>query len=176
MGFVSLGWGQTWWMHGPALAAVPPSPAQIAFVEAVGRGDVKALEQLAAQGNLPSDMDAPLPNGMTAMEIASRPGKTASVEWLAAHGATMEIIHAWDLDWKERIPQMLAESPALVNRRTGAWGMTPLHEAVYRNDLELARLLLMADPDLTLQDTEFHSTSLGWAKHFGHTEMAALLE
>ena len=176
MGFVSLGWGQTWWMHKAALLAPPPTPAQIAFVEAVARGDLKALELLAVQDNLPSDMDVPLPNGMTAMEIAVRPGKTASVEWLIAHGAALEVIHAWDLGWKKRVPQMLAECPALANRRSGPWQITPLHEAVYRNDLELARLLLTAHPDLTIQDTEFHSTALGWANHFGHTEIAALLE
>lgn len=175
-GFVSLGWGQTWWMHKAALLAPPPTSAQIAFVEAVARGDLKALDQLAAQGELPSDLDVPLPNGMIPMQIASRPGKTASVKWLEAQGATLEVIHAWDLGWKKRIPQMLAQSPALVNRRAGAWGITPLHEAVYRKDLELARLLLTAHPDLTIQDTEFHSTALGWANHFGHKEMAALLQ
>lgn len=176
IGFLSLGWGQTWWMHAPILAAPLPMPAQVAFVEAVGRGDIKALNPLAAQGDLPSDLDAPLPNGMTAIEIAIQPGKTASVEWLAAHGATLEIIHAWDLGWKGRVPSMLAECPALANRRLGAWQITPLHEAVSRNDLELARLLLTARPDLTIEDSEFHSTALGWANHFGHKEMTALLE
>ncbi|MDQ2798595.1 MAG: GNAT family N-acetyltransferase [Armatimonadota bacterium] len=176
IGFALLGWGQTWWMHGPALAAPSPTQNQIAFVEAVGRGNLQALDQLFAQGSLPSDLDAPLPNGMTAMEIAIQPGKTASAEWLAAHGATLEVIHAWDLGWKDRVPEMLAESPALANRRMGAWQITPLHEAVSRNDLELARLLLTARPDLTIEDAEFHSTALGWATHSGHTEMAALLE
>ncbi|MDQ2798875.1 MAG: GNAT family N-acetyltransferase [Armatimonadota bacterium] len=176
IGFISLGWGQTWWMHSSALVAPPPTSAQVAFVEAIGRGDIKALDGLAAQGDLPPDLDAPLPNGMTAMEAAIRPGKTASVKWLAAHGATLEIIHAWDLGWKERVPQMLAECPALANRRFGPWQITPLHEAVSRDDLELARLLLTAHPDLTIKDTQFRSTALGWATHFGHTEMAALLE
>lgn len=176
LGFESLGRGQTWWMHAPALAAPPPTPAQIAFVEAVGRGDIAALDALAAQGELPPDLDAAGLNGMTPMEVAIRPGKPASVEWLAAHGATLEIIHAWDLGWKDCVPQMIADNPSLANRRLGPWGLTPLHEAASRGDAELARLLLTAKPDTTIKDTQFKSTPLGWARHFGQTEIIALLE
>ncbi len=176
LGFVSLGWGQTWFMHTPALAAPPPTPAQVAFAEAVGRGDLRTLDTLAAQGRLPEDLDARFVNGMTPMQMAICPGKTVSVKWLASHGATLEIVHALDLGWKDRIPMMLAENPQLVHRRSGVWQTTPLHEAVSRGDLELVRLLLTAKPDLTIQDAGFHSTPLGWARHFGHSEIAALLE
>ena len=33
-------------------------------------------------------------------------------------------------------------------------------------EIELARLLLSADPDLSLEDAQFHATALGWAHHF----------
>ena len=176
LGFISLGWGQTWWMHGPALAAPPPAASVVAFAEAVGHGDTEALSGLHTRGETPSDLDAPLLCGMTPMELAIRPGKPASVRWLAAHGATLEIIHAWDLGWKDRVPQLLADDPALANRRLGPWGATPLHEAALRGDAELARLLLAAGPDTTIKDTQFQSTSLGWAHHLGQTEVAAILE
>jgi len=175
LGFVSLGRGQTWWMHRKGLAA-PPTSVQLAFVEAVGRGDIAALETLAAQGELPPDLDGPGPNGMTLIGVAIETGKTASVEWLAAHGAMLEIVHAWDMGWKDRVPQMLTENPALANRRLGPWGLTPLHEAASRGDAELARLLLTAEPDTTIEDTQFGSTPLGWARHFEQTEIIALLE
>ena len=73
LGFVSLGWGQTWWMHGPVLAALPPSKSEVAFAEAVGRGDMKALDDLHTRGETPSNLDAPLLCGMTPMEMAIRP-------------------------------------------------------------------------------------------------------
>ena len=175
MGFVSLGHGQTWWMHEKTLNAPPPTPEQIAFTEAVGRGDVKALKARDRR-TLPADPDAPLPCGMTPLELAVRLKKPRSAEWLIAQGATLDIVSAWELGWKDRIPGLLAHSPALVNRQHGDWQLTPLHDAVYRNDVELARLLLFANPDLTLQDTQFHSTPLGWARHLGRTEIIALLE
>lgn len=176
LGFVSLGWGQTWFMHSPALTAPPPTPEEVAFAEAVGRGDITALNTLDRQGLLPKDLDTPLTGRHSPMTLAAQAGRPASAEWLAAHGATLEIIQAWDLDWRDRVPQLLAASPELADRCSGDWQMTPLHEAVSRDDLELARLLLAASPDLEIKDTQFHGTPLGWARHFGHTEMIRLLE
>lgn len=175
LGFVSLGYGQTWWMHAPAIQAGMPTPAQIAFAEAVGRGDIAALDALPA-ASLPDDLDAPLPNGMTPMMLAVSAKKPSAAEWLAAHGTTLGVLHAWDLGWKARARQMLKDTPELANRRSGNWQTTALHEAVSRNDLALARLLLTANPDLTLQDSQFHSTPLGWARHFQNAPMIALLE
>lgn len=176
VGFESLGWGQTWWMHAPTLAAPPPPPVQVAFAEAVGRGDIKALDALLHSGTLPNDMDAPLPCGMTPIALAVETGKSTAVEWLAAHGATLEILHAWDLGWKDRIPQLLAASPGLINRRSGPSQTTPLHEAAARGDAELARLLLHARPDLEIRDTQFNATPLDWARHCQSAEVIELLE
>jgi GNAT superfamily N-acetyltransferase len=175
LGFVSLGYGQTWWMHAPMLAAPPPSPAVIAFAEAIGHGDIPALDALDTASR-PGDVDAPLPNGMTPMALAVAARKPASADWLAAHGATLDVLHAWDLGWKARARRLVNTSPDLANRRTGDWQITPLHEAVSRGDAGLVRLLLTANPDLDIEDTEFHSTPLGWARHFGRQEIVALLQ
>jgi hypothetical protein len=99
-----------------------------------------------------------------------------SAEWLTARGGTVDVISAWDLGWKERVPELLAAHPERVNQRYGGWQVTPLHVAAERNDAELARLLLAADPDLDAKDTAFRSTPLGWARHFGHAEIIALIE
>ncbi|MBV9850282.1 MAG: GNAT family N-acetyltransferase [Armatimonadetes bacterium] len=176
LGFVSLGRGQTWWMHAPTLAVPPPTPAQVAFAEAVGRGRIGDLNALLAQGRLPPDLDAPLPGGATPIGLAARAGKPAAVEWLVEHGATLEVIPAWDLGWKERVPRLLAERPDLANRRFGPGQITPLHEAAARGDVELARLLLAANPDLDIRDTQYNGTPLGWAHHLSQTEIAALIE
>jgi GNAT superfamily N-acetyltransferase len=175
IGFESIGFGQTWWLHAPVLAAPPPAAAQIVFVEAVGRGDLAALEQMVHQIS-PEELDAPLPCGMTPVQVAVRTRQPASVEWLVRHGATLDVLSAWDLGWKDRVPELLARSPALVNARSGAWQQTPLHEAAARGDTELARVLLAAGPDLEVKDTHVGSTPLGWARHFQRTEIIALIE
>ena len=171
LGFQSLGHGQTWWMHAPALAAPAPSPPEVALAEAIGRGDLKALVQHA-----PGDLEAPLAGGQTPMALAVQSRQPRAAEWLASRGANLGVLDAWDLGWADRATRLLAERPALANRRSGDWQTTPLHEAVQRGDLELARLLLTAKPDVTLQDTQFQGTPLDWARHLGRTEVLTLLE
>jgi ankyrin repeat protein len=51
-----------------------------------------------------------------------------------------------------------------------------MHVAVERGDVELVRLLLAARPNLEIPDIQFHSTPLGWARHFQRTEIIELLE
>lgn len=173
IGFRSLGYGQSWWMQASQLAT-QPSAEQVAFAVAVGRGDVRALDLLDTSGAL-TDLDVQLTNGMTPMGLAIRAGKSMSARWLEAHGATLEILHAWDLGWKGRA-RSLASSPDRLNLRFGARAITPLHEAVWRDDMDLARLLLAAGADLDAKDSEFHSTPLGWARHLGRPATAPLLE
>jgi ankyrin repeat protein len=136
---------------------------------------VQALEALDNCA-IPRNLDAGLANGMTPMDLAVKAGKHASATWLAQRGATLDILQAWDLGWKAHARRLLRESPELANRRTGGWQITPLHEAASRNDVALAALLLTANPDLGIADTQFQSTPLGWARHFERTEIVALLE
>jgi len=99
-----------------------------------------------------------------------------SAEWLVEHGVGLDVLSAWDLGWKARVRRMLAESPDLASARLGRWHITPLHEAAFRGDAELARVLLAADPDLDVRDTEFNSTPLGWAQHFKRREIVRLIQ
>lgn len=175
IGFQTIGWGQTWYLRGTTLDALPPTEMQIAFIEAVGRGDVAALDGLACRLDAGA-AEAPLASGLTPLQVAVHTQQPAAAEWLVRHGATLDVLAAWDLGWKERVPALLADRPELVNRRSGDWGITPLHEAAQRNDPDLARALLSARPDLTIEDSQFHSTPLGWARHLRHKAVAQLIE
>lgn len=175
LGFVSLGNGQTWFMFPPVLNAVSPTPEIIAFTEAVGRGDTAGLEALPPH-TLPADLDAKLLCKMTPLEVAACLKQPRTAQWLLDAGATPEVIPLCDLGWRDRIPALLASRPDLANHRVGEWSQTPLHEAAARNDVELARLLLTANPDLMVEDTQFHGTPLGWARHMRREEIVRLIE
>jgi len=53
---------------------------------------------------------------------------------------------------------------------------TALHAAAGEGDAELAELLLGLGADPHLEDHRFHSTPLGWARHFAQPATIALLE
>jgi predicted N-acetyltransferase YhbS len=175
LGFERIGYGWTWWLNVPRLEANPPSRVRVLLAEAVGRGDVDALVTLRKDSSIGS-LDDPLVGGMSLLELAAHARQPASAEWLAGQGAALDIVVAWDLGWKERVVVLLGQDPGLVDRRRGELATTPLHEAVERDDLELARVLLGARPDLTITDARFGATALGWAKHLGRAAIAELIE
>ncbi|MEO9254455.1 MAG: GNAT family N-acetyltransferase, partial [Tepidiformaceae bacterium] len=107
VGFAHIGEGQTWWLPAERLGFTPP-PNQLAFVEAFGRGDTSAAEAF-----LPEELDAVLPCGLTPVEIAVRSGQPGSVDWLVAHGATLDLISCWDLGWHDRAAALALEQPSL---------------------------------------------------------------
>jgi ribosomal protein S18 acetylase RimI-like enzyme len=170
LGFRSLGYGQTWWIFQEAIAKTPLPPEQVTFVEALGRGDVDAL------GTPPLPLDDALLCGMTPLELCAKLQQQKSADWLLNLGATPDVLSLYDLGRAETLPALLAERPELASRRRGEMGATPLHEAVERNDLALARLVLAAHPDLSLKDHRFHATPLDWARHLGRTKMTELIE
>ncbi len=124
----------------------------------------------------PGLVDATLPCGMTSVRLAVQAGKPESVRWLIRRGATLDVVSAWDLGWKETARELLTREPDLANFRVGKGRLTPLHEAVLRDDVELASLILCASPDLELRDRDFDSTPLGWAGHLERGRIHALIK
>jgi GNAT superfamily N-acetyltransferase len=175
IGFERIGYGMTWWLNVARLEANPPTPTRIAFAEAIGRGDIDALDGLEKQVET-DGFDVPLTNGMMPMELAVKLGKTTLAQWLVDHGVTLDVLSAWDFGWKDRVADLLAKNPELVNRRSGEMQTTPLHVAAERDDIELARLLLTANPDLDIKDATFGGTPLGWAHNFQRTDIIELIE
>jgi GNAT superfamily N-acetyltransferase len=174
IGFVSLGYGQTWFLRPEVLSAPPSTPVQIAFFEAVGKGHRPALTALR-RTHPDFDLDTELPNGMTLIALGVRLQKPHLVRWLISQGARLDIIHAWEMGWHKEAERLVREQPDLVNRPVGQHGMTPLHDAAARNDVGLARLILTAKPDLTLRDRQYNGTPLNWAEILGRPIIAQMI-
>lgn len=173
IGFRPIGRSPTWVLRRTTMPQLPVPPAQRALAEAAGAGDIERLTALVDQG--PDLIDAALPSQLTPLRIAAELRQLAAVEWLAARGATLDIVTAWRLGWRDRAAQILAERPELANLRSGPWQLTPLHVAVWEHDRALVELLLSASPDLSIRDAAFSSTPLGWAEHFQRHALASLI-
>jgi GNAT superfamily N-acetyltransferase len=174
LGFTRVGDGWTWWLITERLLASPPTPRQVILAEAIGRGDAAALDTIGMDYT-PEELNTPLTNGMTLMELAVHCGQPVSGEWLQTRGVPYTVLDAWDLGWKDRARQQLHEHPKEADRIYGEWNKTLLHFAAERNDEELTRLALSAAPDLELKDKAYRGTPFDWARHFGHSAIADLI-
>jgi predicted N-acetyltransferase YhbS len=175
VGFQSMGYGHTWYLRDRTLAAPASTEEQVTFLEAVGRGAIALLDEARKHVD-ESVLHEPASNGLTPLDIAVLCQQPAAAVWLVEHGVRLDLLSAWDLGWKEQLPVLLANDPELVNLQRGEWRMTPLHTAIQRDDLELAKLLLTVPHDLSIKDGAFGSTALGWAHYFERTEMIMLIE
>jgi GNAT superfamily N-acetyltransferase len=175
LGFDTVGEGWTWWLVTERLLAHPPSSREVQLTEAIGQGRLEVLGELRSQFDAAA-LNRPMTNGMSWMQLAVYGRQPAAGEWLLGAGAVCTVLDAWDLGWKERARQLLSDNPAAVNQPYGEWDKTLLHVAAERNDEELTRLALSAAPDLRLKDKAYQSTSLDWARHFGHSGIVGLIE
>ena len=175
LGFKKLGYGFTWWLKTSRLIAHPPAKTEVNFAEAIGRGDVMALEMLGANLDM-NDLKAPLTNGMSLLQLAVYCHQPVSAEWLISRGLHVNVLEAWDLGWKDHAASILAEHPGQANQQYGEWDLTLLHMAADRNDPEMAKLALSAKPDLGIKDKIYQSTALDWARHLKTDAIIGLIE
>jgi hypothetical protein len=97
--------------------------------------------------------------------IAARPGLVAWAAELGDRDAVRRAVElGWDVNRRARI-----DVPSDQEWETG------LHAAAGNGDTELVQLLLELGADPTVTDCRFQATPAGWAEHFGHHELAALL-
>jgi ribosomal protein S18 acetylase RimI-like enzyme len=165
LGFRHIGEGMTWLMPSRRSRLVP-DPRDVAIAEALGRG---RIDELAGE-----DMPARLPNGETPMLFAARFGQQETVRWLLDAGAEPDVIALWDTGLEDEAIRAMA-SPALRDRSTGPARATPLHIAIERDDVELAKALIDAGASLSTRDAQFRATPLEWAEHLGREEIARML-
>jgi GNAT superfamily N-acetyltransferase len=174
-GFQYISHGHTWWLMSDRYITHPPSPNDVLLAEAVGRGDPDALDQLAPLFSA-DELNTPIANKMTLIELAIHCKQHAAATWLEQHGAQYTPYDAWQLGWKERAANILVNRPQEVNRTYGHMNETLLHLAAERNDIELARLVLSAKPDLTMCDGVHQATALDWAMYFNRKEIIELIQ
>ncbi|NII28524.1 GNAT family N-acetyltransferase [Pseudoflavitalea sp. X16] len=174
-GFQVIGHGITWWLMGQRYITHPPARHIVSLAEATGRGEIAALEKMGASAT-PEELNTPLTNGMTLLQLAAHCRQPAAAEWLIEHGASLTALDAWDLGWKERAAALLAAHPPEVNRTYFDWQGTLLHIAAQRGDIALAQLALNAGVDLSIKDKEHDAIALGWAYYFHRREIIALIE
>jgi GNAT superfamily N-acetyltransferase len=136
-GFRSLGWGQTWWRHA---GGAEPSERQVALAEAIGFGDVDALEALAPTE---AEASAPLPGGMPPLALAAVTGEAGSIEYL------------------------LTRFPALATLRFPPHGGNLLHLAVEHDRPETVAAALRHGVDPAARDETYGATPEGWAEYLG---------
>ncbi|MGC4105225.1 MAG: GNAT family N-acetyltransferase [Thermomicrobiales bacterium] len=170
LGFRSIGSGQTWFMPSARLRHLPDA-ATIAFAEAVGRGDILGLD--------PTLADIPmLPNGESPVVFAARyagNGHAAeTIQWLIRRGSMPDIVALWTVGLRDEATALMAD-PRFRDRRAGQRATTPLHDAIDRDDLDLARALLAAGANRLIRDAQYHGTAADWAKALHRPAMAALL-
>jgi predicted N-acetyltransferase YhbS len=173
VGFRWIGYGYTWWLMTDKYISNPPSSNEVALIEALGRGDMKEVERLAGYRK---DLNTPVTNGMTLMQVAVHCKQYESVQWLSDHGLPVTVLDAWDIGWKDRAEKILADNPQEVNRQYEEGELTLLHQAALRNDASLARMALKAKPDMNIKDKHYQATAYGWAHHFEREEIKQLIK
>jgi ribosomal protein S18 acetylase RimI-like enzyme len=144
VGFTSLGWGQTWWYR----AGPEPTPRQTALTEAIGFGDLRALETLRPS---PTELAQRLPGDTSPLRLALVTGRLDAAAWL------------------------LDRAPALARRRLEPFGGNLLHLAVEHDRPDFARLALAHGAETTMRDRSWDATPQQWAEHFERPELASLL-
>jgi GNAT superfamily N-acetyltransferase len=167
LGFVETGRGQTWFLPADRLRS-PPDAIMVRRAEALGSGAIDALDPSLARAGT-------MPDGETPLAFAARFGQRETLRWLLAHGAKPEILPLWKVGLQDEALAAM-RNPRLLNAQSGPERTTPLHEAIRDDDAELVRLLVDAGADLSIQDSQYRSTPLGWANALGHPHLAWILD
>ena len=113
-----------------------PTARETALTEAIGFGDLEALEALSPTD---AELDGALPGDEPPLAFALLTGQVAVGEWI------------------------LARRPALVDARYPPHDVTLLHLAAEQGSTAFAELALSHGVDITARDATFSATALGWA-------------
>ena len=120
--------------------------AVMAFVACLSLGDRSTAERLVRG-------EPRLLSGSGALHLLAKRGDVRAVQWLLERGAdaNARLMH-WDAE------------------------VTALHLTAFSGSVEVARLLLAAGADPSIRDSKHDGDAIGWAEHFGRTELRRVLE
>ncbi|WP_410664113.1 ankyrin repeat domain-containing protein [Amycolatopsis sp. lyj-84] len=134
----------------------------------------------------PSEDPAEIVN--EALSWAARNDRSSAVRTLVERGADVDadVYRGTAMTWaaaqgKASVIGTLAELGASVNRQgtfgglSHGEGVTALHLAVQGGHVDAVRALLAVGADVSLEDSLYSSSALGWAEHFEQREILAVL-
>jgi len=140
------------------------------LIAALAHGHRSAAETLARRGADTDNLAAAAGLGRLSavthlLPISTSEGRHRALALAAQHGH-LEIV---------RLLLDAGEDPNRYNPPGFHGHSTPLHQAVIYGHHDVVRLLLERHARLDIQDTVYHGTPLGWAKHAGHTAIEEYL-
>jgi len=162
-----------------ALVATSNAAGTSDVADAAMRGDKAALMKLIASK---ADVNAPQPDGATALHWAAYHGDREMVGLLVRAGANPKAANRagstplWlaCIRGDAAIIAALLEAGADVNEQLPL-GRTPLMVAARTGNVDAVRTLLDAGADVNAKETQRGTTALMWAADEGHAEAARLL-
>ena len=142
---------------------------------AASSGHAKMVQFLLKAG---ASIEEPLPDGRTALQLASLNNHLETAQTLVDEGASLDIFSAAGLGETDFLGQQLKQDSELARSLDGDRA-TPLHYAVSCGNIESAEILLRAKADVNAQDrTRWGmkgSTPLHLTAQHGHIEMVEWL-
>jgi ankyrin repeat domain-containing protein 17 len=135
---------------------------------AAENGQAEVVEALLAQG---ADVEAQTDEGQTPLQRSCY--RSGVVDLLLAHGASMDVFTAINLEKTACVARLLGREPCLV--RAKMWDQTPLQIAARRDNAGLVRLLLDHGADVDANGGWKGWTPLHWAAYDGRAEIVTLL-
>ena len=161
------------------LCAGPAASADSVVADAVMRGDTAVLRTLPRDRKA---IDAPQPDGTTALHWAIRRDDLAAAELLIKAGADVKVTNRYGItpiglaasNGSAAMIRALLDAGVDPNTAT-ADGETALMTAARTGKVDAATVLLDRGADVNAKDTVHAQTALMWAVIEHHTEMVQLL-
>src|SRR5689334_104193 len=161
------------------ILGAPPSSSPIA--DAASRGDDEAVRGLLQKG---ADVNAPQPDGMTALHWAAYKGDAEMAEMLLYGGAHADAVtrigqytplHIASREGNTAVAKLLVEKGANVNAKTTNSGATALHLAAAAGNAELISFLLDHNADVNAREDEWGQTPLIFAASLNRVDAIKVL-
>jgi ankyrin repeat protein len=149
--------------------------------DAAMRGDVATVRSLLQRG---ADVNAPRPDGMSALHWAAERGDPELIDMLLYAGANPKAVtrigHYTPLHVASRVGhaavvEKLLKAGADVNAKTSNSGATPLHLAATSGDAATVRALAQNGADLDARESEWEQTPLIFAAGSNRIEAIRVL-